>query len=54
MSTDISLIVKSIPEIGITKEILNDLKIYAKEVQMYTQILPVLSNLLNGEFLNAK
>lgn len=45
---------KSIPEVGVRKEILDDFKIYIKEVQMYTEILPVLSNSLNEEFLNAK
>lgn len=50
----ISLIVKAMPFSEARGPILEDLEVFDKEVDMYTNVLPKLSILLNGEFLCAK
>lgn len=50
----ISLIVKAMPFSEYRGPILEDLEVFDKEVDMYTNILPKLSKLLHGEFLCAK
>lgn len=50
----ISLIVKAMPFLKARGPILEDLEVFDKEVDMYTNVLPKLSELLHGEFLCAK
>lgn len=50
----ISLIIKAMPFSEARGPILEDLEVFDKEVDMYTNVLPKLSELLHGEFLCAK
>lgn len=50
----ISLIIKAMPYTEVRTDLLEDLDVYAKEVQMYTETLPLITQLLDGERLSAK
>jgi Ecdysteroid kinase-like family len=50
----VSLIVKNMPAVEMREEMLDNLQAYEREVEMYCQTLPALSQLLDNELFNAK
>jgi hypothetical protein len=50
----VSLIIKDMPAGEYRGNILEDLQVYEREVEMYCKTMPAMSKLLNNEFFSAK